>query len=156
MSDTPAQVRPRPLVSRTLFALLLLACLVRLGYWMEARALPLFQSPTGDAATYLRLAEELERDGLGAPAELERVTTSRHFGRIGRVVRRLGLTSVALEVPAMETPKSGSYAILRETLAGFRDSFREGDEPLHCEIQILARTESESEGWRKVIRGLPR
>jgi hypothetical protein len=28
--------------------------------------------------------------------------------------------------------------------------------PLHCEIQILARTESESEGWRKVIRGLPR
>lgn len=94
--------------------------------------------------------------GMGAPSGLDRSEASRCFGRIGNVVRDLGLTSVALEVPSMETPRSGSYTILRETLSGFRASFRDGDVPLHCEIQILARTESESEGWRKVIRGLPR
>lgn len=93
--------------------------------------------------------------GMGAPSELDRNTTSRNFGRIGRAVRDLGLTSVALEVPPLETPRSGSYAILRETLNGFRNAFREGDVPLHCEVQILARTESESEGWRRVIRGMP-
>lgn len=94
--------------------------------------------------------------GMGAPSGLDRSEASRYFGGVGKVVRDLGLTSVALEIPSMETPRSGSYGILRETLSGFRESFREGDVPLHCEIQILARTESESEGWRKVIRGLPR
>ena len=94
--------------------------------------------------------------GTGSAADQERTRMSRHFGRVGRVVRELGLTSVALEIPSMETPKSGSYAILRETLNGFREAYREGDVPLHCEIQILARTESESEGWRRVLRGLPR
>jgi len=94
--------------------------------------------------------------GLGRPSDSARDEASRHFKRIGGAVRELRLTSVALEIPSMETPKSGSYAILRETLSGFREAFREEDVPLHCEIQILARTEAESEGWRRVVRGLPR
>jgi hypothetical protein len=63
---------------------------------------------------------------------------------------------VALEIPLIETPKSGTYEILQETLAGFRLAYRENDAPVHCEVQILSRTEVESEGWRRVIRGLPR
>ena len=69
----------------------------------------------------------------------------------------IGLTrSVAMEIPAVETPRSGSYHILGETLRGFREAFTENGMPQHCEIQILARTEEESEGWGRVIRGLLR
>lgn len=94
--------------------------------------------------------------GMGMLSEQDRNGIAEAFGKVGRTVRELGLTSVALEIPAMETPKSGSYAVLRETLGGFRIAFRERDVPVHCEVQILARTEMESEGWRKVVRGLPR
>jgi hypothetical protein len=94
--------------------------------------------------------------GLGGGAELRKEDASRLFRRIGQAVRDLKLTSVALEIPLIETPKSGTYEILQETLAGFRLAYRENDAPVHCEVQILSRTEVESEGWRRVIRGLPR
>jgi hypothetical protein len=94
--------------------------------------------------------------GLGGGADLRKEDVSGQFRRIGQAVRDLKLTSVALEIPLIETPRSGTYEILQETLAGFRQAYRENDIPVHCEVQILSRTEAESEGWRKVIRGLPR
>jgi hypothetical protein len=94
--------------------------------------------------------------GLGGGAELRREEASAQFRRVGQAVRDLNLTSVALEIPLIETPRSGTYVILQETLAGFRQAYRENGDPVHCEVQILSRTEVESEGWRRVIRGMPR
>lgn len=47
--------------------LMALALLVRVTYWAEARHLSLVQVPTGDAATYVYLAEQLGHDGPLAP-----------------------------------------------------------------------------------------
>ena len=94
--------------------------------------------------------------GLGAGGGLDREAAAKGFFFLGGTVRSLGLRSVALEIPAIETPRSGAYHILGETLRGFREAFTEDGTPQHCEIQILARTEEESEGWRRVIRGLLR
>ena len=94
--------------------------------------------------------------GTNGAAGRDREGIAEHFRRLGAAVRDLRLRSVALEVPDMETPKSGSFVILGETLAGFREAFSDRENPLHCEIQVLARTEEESEGWRRIIRGLPR
>lgn len=91
--------------------------------------------------------------GLGEAASLERERTAAHFRRLGQTVREMRLKSVALEIPPMETPRTGSYPIFQETLAGFREAFLQNGNPLHCEIQILARNEEESEGWRRIIRG---
>ena len=46
---------------------LLLGLAVRALYWAEVRDLPLFQEPTGDAATYVGLAEAMQQDGPLAP-----------------------------------------------------------------------------------------
>ena len=51
---------------------LLLLCLavgvgVRVAYGLSARDLPLFQQPSGDAATYVQQAEDLRTQGLLAP-----------------------------------------------------------------------------------------
>ena len=43
------------------------ALVVRVLYWLEVRDEALFQEPTGDAATYLALAQELASDGAMAP-----------------------------------------------------------------------------------------
>ena len=94
--------------------------------------------------------------GLGDGGGLDRDAAAESFYSLGETVRSLGLRSVAMEIPSIETPRSGSYRILGETLRGFRESFTEEGTPQHCEIQILARTEEESEGWRRVIRGLLR
>lgn len=94
--------------------------------------------------------------GLGDGGGLDRETAAGSFLGLGEAVRRLGLRSVAMEIPPMETPRSGAYRILGETIRGFREAYTEDGTPLHCEIQILARTEDESEGWRRVIRGLLR
>ena len=94
--------------------------------------------------------------GLGDVGSLDRERAAESFLGLGEAVRSLGLRSVAMEIPPMETPRSGSYRILGETLRGFREAFTEEGTPLHCEIQILARTEDESEGWRRVVRGLLR
>lgn len=94
--------------------------------------------------------------GLGESAGLKRQVAARSFRNVGKAVRDLSLRSVALEIPSIETPKSGFFDILEETLAGFREVFKEKDSPLHCEIQVLARTEEESEGWRRIIRGVQR
>ena len=57
----------RPPVSRILLGLVVLAAVVRILFWGEARELSLFQQPSGDAATYVYLAAEIESEGLGAP-----------------------------------------------------------------------------------------
>lgn len=77
------------------------------------------------------------------------------FRPVGDTIRELGLQKVALEIPAIETPKSGTYDIVTGIMKGFRRAFKEERGPgTYCEIQILARTEEESEGWRRVLRNL--
>src|SRR5262245_5047539 len=44
-----------------------LALIVRVAYWGEAQHLSLVQVPTGDAATYVYLAEQLGHEGAFAP-----------------------------------------------------------------------------------------
>ena len=90
--------------------------------------------------------------GLGKEVSLNREAAAAHFRRLGSAVRDLGLGKVALEIPAMETPKGGTYVILSETLRGFKEAYEEGDSKMYYEIQILARNEKESEGWRRVVR----
>ena len=48
-------------------AVVAIALLVRVLYWLEARSEPLFQAPTGDAATYVAQARALAEDGILAP-----------------------------------------------------------------------------------------
>ncbi len=67
MTNSSAGGQAGSLVSPILLGLVLLAALVRILYWVGARDLSLFQQPTGDAATYVFLAAEIGRDGLGAP-----------------------------------------------------------------------------------------
>jgi len=50
-----------------ILGLLALALFVRVAYWAEARHLSLVQVPTGDAATYVYLAEQLGHEGALAP-----------------------------------------------------------------------------------------
>lgn len=53
--------------ARWVVGLLLVAAAVRLVFWLDARDLSLVQQPTGDAATYVYLSNELDRDGVLAP-----------------------------------------------------------------------------------------
>lgn len=92
--------------------------------------------------------------GLGDSARVDRDSAAAVFRRVGGTLKALDLKSAAIEIPSLETPRSGAYRIIGETLAGFREAYRRDGTPLHCEIQILARTEEESEGWRRVVRGL--
>ncbi len=92
--------------------------------------------------------------GLGDVSRLDRDSAAAHFRRIGPTLKAMDLKSAAIEIPSLETPRSGAYRIVGATLAGFRESFRKDGTPLHCEVQIMARTEEESEGWRRVVRGL--
>jgi len=92
--------------------------------------------------------------GLGERPDLDQEEAAVHFRHLGSSVRNLGLRSVALEIPQLETPRSGSFPIMGQILKGFRAAFKDHEVPRHCEIQVLARTEEESEGWRKIIRGL--
>jgi hypothetical protein len=93
--------------------------------------------------------------GVGAAAAMTQEDAASHFRPVGDTVRELGLQKVALEIPAIETPKSGVYDIVRGVMKGFRRAFKEERGPgTYCEIQILARTEEESEGWRRVLRNL--
>lgn len=94
--------------------------------------------------------------GMGQPDVLDREAAADSFRRVGPAVRAMHLTTAAIEIPALETPRSGSYKIVGETLAGFREAFQSEGKAQHCEVQILARTEEESEGWRRVVRGLLR
>jgi tetratricopeptide (TPR) repeat protein len=64
MSDSTPRDRARIL---WILGIVTLALLVRLIYWAEARHLSLVQVPTGDAATYVYLAEQLGHDGVFAP-----------------------------------------------------------------------------------------
>ena len=92
--------------------------------------------------------------GLGKSAGLRPADAAVHFRGLGMVVRELGLQRVALEVPAIETPRTGSHEILRSVMEGFRKAFDNQGADTYCEIQILARTEEESEGWRRVVRNI--
>jgi hypothetical protein len=93
--------------------------------------------------------------GVGAAAAITQEDAAIHFSPLGDTIRELGLQKVALEIPAIETPKSGTYEIVRGIMSGFRRAFKEEKGPgTYCEIQILARTEKESEGWRRVLRNL--
>lgn len=51
-----------------LLLILALALAVRALFWIQARDLTLFREPTGDAATYVQIADALRTDGLLAPA----------------------------------------------------------------------------------------
>src|SRR5262245_30856791 len=64
MSDSRRRDRGRIL---WILGIVTLALLVRMIYWAEARHLSLVQVPTGDAATYVYLAEQLGHDGVSAP-----------------------------------------------------------------------------------------
>ncbi len=64
MSDSTPRDRTRALF---LLGVVALALIVRVAYWAEARHLSLVQVPTGDAATYVYLAEQLGHDGVLAP-----------------------------------------------------------------------------------------
>jgi tetratricopeptide (TPR) repeat protein len=61
---TPGFDRRLPALLLAVFAV---AILFRGLYWLEVRSLPLFQEPTGDAATHLAMAHEIAQDGLAAP-----------------------------------------------------------------------------------------
>ncbi len=92
---------------------------------------------------------------VGVGAAMTQEDAAGHFRPLGDTIRELGLQKVALEIPAIETPKSGVYDIVRGVMKGFRRAFKEERGPgTYCEIQILARTEEESEGWRRVLRNL--
>jgi tetratricopeptide (TPR) repeat protein len=64
MSDSTPRDRARAL---WILGVVALALFVRIAYWAEARQLSLVQVPTGDAATYVYLAEQLGHDGALAP-----------------------------------------------------------------------------------------
>lgn len=94
--------------------------------------------------------------GLGREEDLNSDSTAASFSLLGGIVRDLGVGRVALEIPAVEVSGDGPYKILRETMRGFQDAFEEGEKRAYCEIQLLARTEEESESWRRVVKGLLR
>jgi len=64
MSDSTPRDRTRVL---WILGIVAIALIVRVAYWAEARQLSLVQVPTGDAATYVYLAEQLGHDGALAP-----------------------------------------------------------------------------------------
>ncbi len=65
--NLPRTTGPERRLVSLFLAVFVIAILVRGLYWLEVRNLPLFQEPTGDAATHLAMSRELARDGLGAP-----------------------------------------------------------------------------------------
>ncbi len=67
---TPSTARSHAVPLRgLLLAVGILALVVRLVYWIDVHDHALFQEATGDSATYLSLADALERDGLTAPLD---------------------------------------------------------------------------------------
>src|SRR5262245_10062663 len=64
MIDEPSRER---LPITWILGLVAIAILIRFAYWSDASHLSLVQVPTGDAATYVYLAEDLGQNGLLAP-----------------------------------------------------------------------------------------
>lgn len=67
MTQEQPKPAPRIRVDRALLGILILAAVVRLLFWSQIHASPLYQEPSGDAATYVQLAHDLAQHGLAAP-----------------------------------------------------------------------------------------
>ena len=63
----PAVLDSRAIPPWPLFAILALAVVVRVVFWLQAQTLPFFMQPTGDSATHLNMAREILDTGLLAP-----------------------------------------------------------------------------------------
>jgi len=67
MTEDHEKAAARPRVDRALVGILLLAAVVRLLFWAQIHDSPLYQQPSGDAATYVQLAQDLHDHGFLAP-----------------------------------------------------------------------------------------
>jgi hypothetical protein len=85
--------------------------------------------------------------GLGPRGAVDATAASGHLQRAAAVVGGLRLSSVALELPPVD-----SRPAMRALLGELGETFAGALPPGEGEIQILAATEDECERWRAAIR----
>lgn len=91
------------------------------------------------------LAPRLLLLGCGPRRPVDAAALGGHLRHAAQVVRDLGLTAVALEMPPAD-PRASLRSLIAELGDAFAGAAGDG------EVQILAGSEEECESWRKAIR----